>query len=359
MKIGINSRSIENENTGIPYFIQSLYNKLQKIDKKNQYLFFQTKKNKIIGSTKTINVIQNNLGSILFDNLVINRLIQKEKINIFHSPAHILPLIKIKGIKYLVTIHDLSFLASPELYPKIFSIYYSNQLKITLKNADLIIADSYNTKIDIVKYYDIKKEKIKVVYLGINEVFFKEIADKPLFKFDYFFSITTHPKRKNILTILDIFKQSNILRKYKYIIAGLIPKHSLQELKNKIKRLCLEKKVIIFGYATEEELKNLYQNAKIFIYPSFYEGFGLPVLEAMACKCPVIASNTSSVPEIFPAKKWLINPYNHYDIYNKIDKMINLSQSEKNNLIKKNYDFAKKFTWENTAKSYLKIFNQL
>ena len=104
---------------------------------------------------------------------------------------------------------------------------------------------------------------------------------------------------------------------------------------------------------------SLYQNAEFFVYPCFYDGFSFPVLEAMALKCPVIASNNSTFPELVPNKKWLVDPYNIEDIKNKMEKIVKLSDKERDELIKRNYCFARQFTWQNTVLKMMDIFNSL
>ena len=359
MKIGVNSRIYENKNTGVPYYIECLYNKLLEIDQANGYVFFQTQRNKTIDKTKTINLSKNYFSAFLFDNFLINILISKEKIDIFHGPAHIIPFFKKKNVKYVLTIHDLSFLIFRKNESTLFNMYYKYALPRSLKNADVIIADSQNTKKDIKRFYHVADSKIKVIYLGVNDIYFSPKKTKRIIKDQYFFSLTTHPKRKNIYRVLEVFADNKNLSDYKYVIAGLIDDKQLLLLENKIKELKLDNRVIIFSYATEEQLKNLYQYAKFFIYPSLYEGFGLPVLEAMACKCSVISSNNSSLIEINPSKQWLVNPYSNQDISDKINKMLSLPEKEREKLLSNNYNCAKKFTWEKTARSYLKIFNNL
>ena len=359
MKIGVNSRIYQNENTGIPYFIECLYKKILEIDQSNNYIFFQTRRNKTISKTKVINLPNNNLGTFLFDNFLINKLINEERIDIFHGPAYILPFIKEKNVKYVLTIHDLSFLMFKKNESLFFNMYYKYAVPRSLKNADVIIVDSQNTKEDIKRFYHIVDSKIKVIYLGVNDIYFSQKKTKRIIKDQYFFSLTTHPKRKNIYRVLEVFANNKNLSDYKYVIAGLINHKQLLLLKNKIKELKLGNKVIIFGYVTEQQLKNLYQNAEFFIYPSYYEGFGLPVLEAFACNCPVISSNNSSLIEINPSKQWLVNPNSNQDISDKINKMLSLSEEEREKLLNNNYNFAKKFTWQKTAEKYLKIFNNL
>jgi glycosyltransferase involved in cell wall biosynthesis len=198
MKIGINSRIYQQANTGIPYFIKKLYEEL--LSKNNyNYVFFQTNDKKTIGKTKIISWANKSFLYPIFDMFLVNRLASKEKINIFHGTSYILPFFKKKNIKYLVTIHDLSFKIFPKNHSKIFNIYYSLGVKRSLKNADKIISDSESTKKDIIKYYKTDSKKIKVIHLGVNNVFFKRDKRPRIIKEKYLFSITTHPRERIFL----------------------------------------------------------------------------------------------------------------------------------------------------------------
>ncbi|MFA5724198.1 MAG: glycosyltransferase family 1 protein [Candidatus Pacearchaeota archaeon] len=356
--IGVNSRIYQQANTGIPYFIKSLYeNLLKKSD--YEYIFFQTNNNKSLGETRIIKAADKSFLYPLFDLFLINKLIKKEGINIFHGASNIIPFFKKKNVRYIVTIHDLSFKIFPENHSKLFNLYYNLGTARSVKNAEVIVSVSENTKRDILKFYNVPENKIKVIHLGVNEIFFKRNKKTRLIKSKYFLSITTHPKRKNIYSVIEAFSKNKDLKDLKYVIAGYMPEEQLELLKNKIEELGLKGRVILFGYAKEEDLINLYQNAEFFIYPSFYEGFGFPVLESMACKCPVITSNNSSLIEITPNKKWLVNPYDLKDISNKMSNLIKLKNKEKEKLINLNYNFSKKFSWDKTAKEYSKLFKDL
>uniref|UniRef100_UPI004048922C glycosyltransferase family 4 protein n=1 Tax=Flavobacterium sp. TaxID=239 RepID=UPI004048922C len=361
MKIAVNSRIFQNSETGIPYFIRHLYAKLFEIDKTNEYIFFQTNGKKNLGKTKIASAPNNILGNVFFDNFLADRMIAREKIDIFHGPAHILPINKRKNTKYVVTIHDLSFLVFPDQYSRIFTLYYREAVRWSLKNADAIVADSASTKNDIVNFYGIDKARIRVIPLGVSSYFLQpEATDLTrLIQGDYFFSLTTHPKRKNIYSVLEVLARSKKLLGIKYVIAGLIPDAYLQELKKDISRLGLSERVVLFGYATEEQLRSLYLYADCFIYPSFYEGFGFPILESMICQTPVIASGTSSMSEIMPLAEWCINPNDLEDMQNKMEKMTEISQEERNEIVSLNFNFAKTFRWENTASQYLALYKEL
>jgi glycosyltransferase involved in cell wall biosynthesis len=359
IKVGINSRIYQQTGTGIPYFIKCLYEKLIEDKTYLSFIFFQTNLSKSIGVTKLFKSPNNGLFAALFDLFLVIFLIKKEKIDIFHGPSSILPFFRVKGVKYILTIHDLSFLIFPENHSVFFKIYYKYGIKRSLRNADCIVADSENTKEDIVRFYNVPEEKIRVVYLGVNELFLKEIKNERVIKEDYFFSLTTHPKRKNIISVLEVMSKNNEIKKYKYVIAGLIGANQLVELKDKILKLGLIDNVVVLGYVDEVQLVNLYKNAKFLIYPSFYEGFGFPVLEAMICKCPIITSNNSSLKEITPNSNWLVDPHSLDDISDKIMKMIKLGERERVELINNNYNFSRHFTWSKTVSEYHKLFEYL
>ena len=127
-----------------------------------------------------------------------------------------------------------------------------------------------------------------------------------------------------------------------------------------INDLEITKNVKILGYISKKELASLYKFAEFFIYPSFYEGFGIPVVDALNLCCPVITSNISCLPEVVPeGYDFLVDPYSISDIRIKMENMIKLSESEKKNLIEKNLNFAKKFAWQNTAKQTLEVYKNL
>lgn len=358
-KIGINSRLFQKGKSGIPHYIECLYTELLKIDKENDYTFFQIEENKKIGFTKILKTNNGIIGAFLFDNFLVNYLIKKEKIDIFHGPSCVLPIIKERGVKYVVTVHDLAFLKIPQMHGFLFRIYYKLALNISLNKADVIVTPSKSTKNDIMEFFKIEESKIKVIHLGVDNSFREADYKERIIKERYFFSLTTHPKRKNIISVLDVMSKNKEFKKYKYIIVGMIGESQLVKLNDLIKRLGLINNVVVWGYISKDQLVNFYQNAEFFIYPSFYEGFGFPVLEAMTCKCPVITSNNSSLVEITPNSDWLVDPYDLENISNKISEMIKLGKEERNELINTNYNFSKQFNWNKTAKEYIKLFAAL
>jgi glycosyltransferase involved in cell wall biosynthesis len=362
LKIGVNSRIFLEKGSGVPNYVACLYRKCLEIDATNRYVFFQPNLSHTIGSTQVAHTQPGLLGAALFDCLRVQRLIRQAKLDVFHGPAHILPLRKCTGVKYVVTIHDLAFRVLPSQYDWKHRCYYGWQLSKAVKMADVVVAVSHNTKKDIVRFYGLPEERIEVVHLGVADHFLKspESPCERLIADRYFLSITTHPKRKNILGTLKAFAMfAGQCDRLKYVIAGLIGVDQRNELCSLADQLGIREKVVLFGYADDDQLIELYRNAEFLIYPSFYEGFGLPLVEAMACGCPVIASNTSSLPEIMPDNEWLVDPYNPVDMAGQMQRMLKMPPEKRCELIKKNQKHVSNFTWDKAARRMIKIFEGL
>jgi hypothetical protein len=227
--------------------------------------------------------------------------------------------------------------------------------------ADAIVAVSKNTRRDLVRFYNLPEERIQVVYHGVAEHFLRTTGGSAerLIRDKYFFSVTTHPTRKNVLGALKAFATFAGQSRLKYVIAGVIDEQQRQELFAHADELGVRDKITLFGYADDDQLVNLYRNAEFFIYPSFYEGFGLPVIEAMACGCPVIASNASSLPELMPDDEWLVDPYNPTDMADKMQRLLALTPATRQSVIEKNQRHARDFTWDKTAGRMIEIFERL
>lgn len=354
MRIGVNSRLFQYAETGIPHYIKSLYSQLQK-SSRHTVTFYQTDDTKKLGTTRVYPVRNSLIRNILFDLYHVTKLVKKN-IDIYHAPSHVLPLFKNKSTAYVVSIMDLSFLKVPHFSGRLFNMYYSYIVGKSIKSADAVIAISANTKKDIIEQYGIAEDKISVIYLGVDDIYFQNNKQKRIVDEPYFFSITTHPKRKNIYGILQAMAVSKGVSHLKFVLAGHIDAEPLQELQDYIRKNNLQDRVEFRGFVTQTELVSLYQHAEFFIYPSFYEGFGFPPVEAMACGCPVIVSNTSSLPEVVPNSDWLINPYSIDEIAQTMDKMTTLKPIERKKLIAQNLTFVQKFRWDTTAQMTLSLF---
>jgi len=364
MKIGVNSRIYQEENAGVQNYIKNLYKDILEINTRDDYLFFQTNDNKKLGQTDYFKLPQNSLFAMLFDNFLVSWLDFKHKPDLFHACANVLPIIRRKKCKYVVTIYDLAPIISRRYSPSyLFRQYFKWSTKRSAKSADLIITISKNTKKDLIKYFSIDPKKIKVIYPGVSQKYFLEndsnVVKKKSSK-KYFFSVTTNPRRKNIISVLKIIsKNKSFFKDYKYRIAGLIQEEELENINKIMQKYKLEEVVELLGYVSDRELKKLYRRAEFFIYPSLYEGFGLPLVEAMASRCLAIGANNSSMVEIMPDERFLVDPYDLNDIFFKMKRVILMPRAEKQKIINLNFNYVKRFDWQMAAKKFIKSLRRL
>jgi glycosyltransferase involved in cell wall biosynthesis len=288
------------------------------------------------------------------------------KADVFHCPDYlILPTLN-KNI--ILTIHDLSFYRFPEFN---FDWFVKKYQQLVLKNAlraKKIIADSQSTKQDIINFMKIDEKKINVVYLAADEKF-KAMAPETLklkkdtlekFKIPkkYILSVGTIEPRKNFKTLIrafNIFKKTfPISQNYCLVIVGKTGWKS-EETYEEYNKSLFKEDIILTGLVNDEDLVLLYQNTSLFVYPSIFEGFGLPVLEAMSCGAPVIATNTSSILEIYSNKDFLLNPLDETAMANKIN-IVLTNEKIKNDLVNFSLQQAKKFSWGKTAFQTLRVY---
>ena len=224
----------------------------------------------------------------------------------------------------------------------------------SINGKDFYVTNSENTRKDILKYFpEVKEENIKTTYLGVNEGFKQEEKTS---EFKYVFSLCTLGKRKNVIFAIKNFFE--FIKRYKIndlylVLAGGVWKKFERELYQTIGEFD-KSKIILKGYVKDEELPELYSNALMFIYPSLYEGFGLPVLEAMKCGCPVITSNTSSLPEVIGDAGIQINPENDEELIEAYHKMY-FDNFYRELCAERGLIRPKKFTRENCAAEILEF----
>lgn len=291
----------------------------------------------------------------------------KNKPDVILSPTHYIPsFIKAKRVSI---IFDLSFLRFPEMFKKGDLYKLTNWTKYSAKQSSHIITISQSSKKDILKFYEVPESKITVSYPGYNNEVFKPVKDikvidslKEKYKIsgDYIIYIGTIQPRKNLIKLIRALKQ---IDNCKLVIAGKIKGLGKQgwmneEILAEPGRLGIEDKVIFTDFVPTEELPILISGAKAFVLPSLWEGFGIPVVEAMACGTPVIVSNVSSLPEVAGDAGILVDPKSE----TQIEQAIRLLISDKkihDKLSKKSLVQAGKFSWEEMAKKVQKVLLEI
>jgi len=286
------------------------------------------------------------------------------KLDVLFVPSHTLPLIRKPGLKTVITVHDLGAEYLPATHQLKQRLYLKLMTNYQLKSATHLIAVSEATKNDLMNKVDIKPEKISVIYEGYNKKLYKPVKGQKLLQTlnrdnlkpqEYFLFIGTIQPRKNLKRLIEayaLFSQGQALRKPKLVLVG--NKGWLaDEIYALPKKLGIEQHVKFLGYVPDEDLPALYSGAIAFLFPSLFEGFGLPILEAMACGCPVLTSNTSSMPEVAGDGAILVNPYSIEQISQNISLL--LSQKLRSELTRKGFRQVKSFSWEECARQTLNI----
>jgi len=272
------------------------------------------------------------------------------KIDAYFSPAHYLP--SFCPVPQIVTIHDVAYLYYPNDFTRKDLWQLKNWTKFSVNKASKIIAVSKTTKKDIIKNYEINEAKIDVVYNGFEKNVSNQKGKGNLKSYVLF--VGTIQPRKNLEVLVDAFnKFVQINKNYKLVIVG--KKGWLyKSIFEKVKKMNLEKKIIFTDHVSDEKLVTFYKNAFCLVIPSLYEGFGIPLLEAMSYGCPTVVSMNSSLPEIGGEASLYFDPKNSSDLLEKLIYLKNNDQSRKE-LISKGKKRIKNFSWKKCAKETLDI----
>jgi len=277
-----------------------------------------------------------------------------QKGDVLFCPVNTAPVIVPKSKKLIVTIHDVAFLTYPNSFSKLFRFYYKWLIPKVVNRADKIITVSNSSKQEILKFYPYANDKIDVIYLGLDKIY--KVIDT-IVKEKTILYVGSLNERKNFSSVIEAFELLNT-RNYKLLIVGNFSSNfSINDTTSHIiQRAKANNNIEFQSNISDDKLVEIYNKAELFIFPSFYEGFGLPPLEAMVCGTPVITSNISSMPEVCGDAAIYCNPYDVYDIKEKIEMLLKDKDLQKQMIIK-GLTRAKEFTWEKSANEHLKIFN--
>lgn len=350
MTIGFDgSRAFLGERSGTENYSFQLLSHLAKIDQKNNYIVYVRSLSSFVFrlppnfQIKVISWVRLwTQGGLAWQTF-------KDKLDVLFVPAHTLPIIRKPGLKTVVTVHDLGSEYLPKMHQLKQRLYLSFMQRIQLRGATKLIAVSKATKEDLVKKIGIEPEKISVVYEGYNKELFRPYTLDPS---PYFLFVGTVQPRKNLERVIRAVSYTNA----QLVIAGQKGWMS-DEIYQLPKKIGIEDKVKFLGFVPDEKLAALYSGAIALVFPSLFEGFGLPILEAQACGCPVITSNVSSMPEVAGKGAIYVNPYDVDDIVKEMNRIKN--QESRIKLIKAGFQNIKRFSWEKCARETLKVLESL
>lgn len=372
MTIGFDgSRAFGNKRTGTENYSFHLLKNLAKIDRKNQYMVFcypySGENFKSWPKNFTFKIINWHRfwtqGGLALESF-------KTDLDVLFVPSHTLPIIRKLGLKTVMTVHDLGVEYLPKTHQFKQQLYLKNIIRYQFISATKLIAVSKATRDDLVKKIGINPGKISVIYEGYDKDHFREMKPDILvnslrqYKLtpgSYFLFVGTVQPRKNLARLIKAFVKWSYREADvnsgpypKLVIAG-----SKGWLSDKIyrlpKELGIEKMVKFLEYVPDKDMPALYCGAKALTFPSLFEGFGLPILEAQACGCPVLTSSVSSMPEVAGEGAILANPYSVDDIVKGFKDVV----GTRDKLIKAGFENIQKFSWEKCASQTLELLENL
>jgi glycosyltransferase involved in cell wall biosynthesis len=369
MRIAIDARGINwYKGTGIGTYTENILRQFIKLYTKNYYHIYWSGDEYEDFNTEYSKVIMTSKKHQRFfqQNYFPNNLL-KEKIDVFHVPQNGIGLSEDITCKKVITIHDLIPYIMPETVGRGYLLKFLKEVPGVIESCDGIITVSQWSKRDILKFLPIDENKIHVTplasdakYKPLDKEYCRFILQKTLnIKKPYILYIGGFSPRKNVRSLIMAFSKvyKDLDKDYNLVIVGSLRDEG-NILKELTENLNISSRVQFTGFVSEEYLPVLYNGCEVFTYPSLYEGFGLPPLEAMSCGVPVISSNISSIPEVIEDAGILIDPYDTSNLMNALGKVLT-NEALREELSIKGLEKSKQFSWANTAEKTLEAYKKV
>jgi glycosyltransferase involved in cell wall biosynthesis len=360
------SRANKKIRTGVEWYSYHLIEEFKKIDQENRYFLYTNKPLEGELAICPQNFEEKVLAWPIPRSWTIGRLslemkFGKEIPDVLFVAAHTLPLLNPK--RSVVTIHDLGFEHFPEAYHWADKLYHKLIINLIKKSATKIIAVSEFTKQDLMQTYKIPAEKIAVVLNGYDNDKYKLLTDsrnllkkKYEINFPYVLFVGRLELKKNIPRLIEafgLFKRQYPALKHKLVLVG-VKGLTFPLVEEQIKKHNLADEIIFPGWVDDVDLPIFYNNAELFVFSSLFEGFGIPILEAMACGCPIICSKTTSLPEVAGEAGLMFNPESAEEIAARMEQVL-LNPEVQESLRVKGLERVKRFSWRKCAEETLAV----
>lgn len=360
--IGIDARLTYYRKGGISTYIRRLISALEHLDQHNRYTIFQSRKAQDSLTQQFTPAKLWTPSHHRIERLALSVELARFRLDLLHSPDFIPPL---HGAKHhIITVHDLNFLHYPQFLTTESRRYYNDQILAATQHADHILVDSEATRNDLIHMLDVPTEKITVHMLGVDESFqplpetsLSLYREKMALPADYLLFVGTFEPRKNITGLLEAYQQlcRQLPEAPPLVLAGQRG-WLFDETMHNIARMNLDERILWREDIPQAAMPALYNMATLLVLPSFYEGFGFPALEAMACGTVPIVSNRSSLPEVVGDVGLQISPEDPTDLAQAMFKGLT-DPHWRGNMVQAGLTRARQFTWENTAQVALSVYN--
>jgi len=367
MKIGFDAKRAFLNVSGLGNYSRNTINALHRFSPDNQFVLYTPKiTDDLFENYNQFEIVspKNSIFKIykaFWRNFLVSRQLEKKNIDLFHGLSNELPNgIHKTNVPSVVTIHDLIFIRYPEFYKTIDRKIYFNKVKYACSSAKKIIAISGQTKEDIVRFFDVDSNKIEVVYQPVSPVFFErndveQLREKYNLREKFILSVGTHEPRKNQLSILKAIQSEKL--DIQIVFVGKTTSYT-KKLTKYITAHKMQNQVNFLNDISENDLAGLYQLANLSVYISFFEGFGLPVIEAMASGCPVITSNVSCLPETAGEAAVLCAPSNFEELGKQIRTLLE-NKNIRNELIAKGIERSKLFHPQIFSEKMISLYTKI
>ena len=367
LRIGINGRSLFRQLTGVQHYAREVTRALCVLEPGDvDFTVFAGREGRGAGEDLPLAAspvpANGPIQGMVWEQTVLRRMAGKACTDVLFNPANLAPLFP--PVPSVVTIHDLSFLLFPEYFSRSFGVYYRHIIPMIIDQSTAIITDSESSRKDLVEHLGAPPDKVTAIHLGVSPVFRGRIRKEDLetvrrrhgLPQKFFLSVSSLEPRKNLARLVQAYRMltPEVKEDQKLVLVGAGNRLFADPgLSGELARIAAGA-VVTPGYIPEEDLPAVYRMATALVFPSLYEGFGLPVLEAMAAATPVITSNRSSLPEVAGQAAVLVDPESTEEIAAAME-LVAQDSGARNLLIERGKKRASGFTWEKTAKQTLAV----
>jgi len=367
MRIAVMLRTLE-EKQGIGVYSRNLMSAILNYDKYNHYIFIYVNEEQTgsFGNYENLTeVVCPAKGRLVWDHVTVARVAKQYKADVIFNTKFSIPLLT--RCKTMMVFHGSEWFVSPQFYKKLDILYNKMRLPIYSKRASAISCVSKVTAEDMAKFTGIKPQKLHVIHSSIAGHFMRINDQKEREKFrikyklpqNFILFVGKIYPGKNFSNIVRAFREirDGVKEDIKLVSVGDMRWDYAEEL-SLVNELGLKGDIQFTGWVEQEELPAIYSLADLFLFPSFYEGFGIPILEAMACGCPVVTASTGACPEVAGGAALLVDPKDQHDIASAVLRLIQ-DKPLQEKLIRKGYERVKIFSWNKAAKETVNVFKEI